>query len=85
MIVEARELQKARSTFVDSILKHQVNGRIHAELHPLRSDQGGTVTGRFSCSNPNLQQIPSRPRHRAAYTQLIYPRTRNCLGCVRLL
>ena len=60
MIVEARELQKARSTFVDSILKHQINGRIHAELHPLRSDQGGTVTGRFSCSNPNLQQIPAR-------------------------
>ena len=60
MIVQAREYQKARSTFVDTILKHQVNGRIHAELHPLRSDDGGTVTGRFSYSNPNLQQIPAR-------------------------
>jgi len=60
MIVQAREYQKARSTFVDTILKHQVNGRIHAELHPLRSDNGGTVTGRFSYSNPNLQQIPAR-------------------------
>ena len=60
MIVEAREYQKARSAFVDTILKHQVNGRIHAELHPLRSDEGGTVTGRFSYSNPNLQQIPAR-------------------------
>ena len=60
MIVQAREYQKARSTFVDTVLKHQVNGRIHAELHPLRSDQGGTVTGRFSYSNPNLQQIPAR-------------------------
>ncbi len=60
MIVQAREYQKARSTFVDTILKHQVNGRIHAELHPLRSDGGGTVTGRFSYSNPNLQQIPAR-------------------------
>jgi DNA polymerase I-like protein with 3'-5' exonuclease and polymerase domains len=60
MIVQAREYQKARSTFVDTILKHQVNGRIHAELHPLRSDEGGTVTGRFSYSNPNLQQIPAR-------------------------
>lgn len=60
MIVQAREYQKARSTFVDTILKHQINGRIHAELHPLRSDDGGTVTGRFSYSNPNLQQIPAR-------------------------
>ena len=60
MIVQAREYQKARSTFIDTILKHQINGRIHAELHPLRSDDGGTVTGRFSYSNPNLQQIPAR-------------------------
>ena len=60
MIVQAREYQKARSAFIDTILKHQVNGRIHAELHPLRSDDGGTVTGRFSYSNPNLQQIPAR-------------------------
>ena len=60
MIVQAREFNKARTTFVDTILKHQKDGRIHAELHPLRSDQGGTVTGRFSYSNPNLQQIPAR-------------------------
>ena len=52
-IVLAREYNKAHTTFVDTILKHQVNGRIHAELHPLRSDSGGTVTGRFSYSNPN--------------------------------
>jgi len=59
-IVAAREYNKAHTTFVDTILKHNVNGRIHAELHPLRSDDGGTVTGRFSYSNPNLQQVPSR-------------------------
>ena len=59
-IVQAREYNKARTTFVDTILKHQTNGRIHAELHPLRSDQGGTVTGRFSYSSPNLQQVPIR-------------------------
>ena len=60
MVVQAREFNKARTTFIDTILKHQVNGRIHAELHPLRSELGGTVTGRFSYSNPNLQQIPAR-------------------------
>jgi DNA polymerase I-like protein with 3'-5' exonuclease and polymerase domains len=59
-LVRARELNKARTTFIDSITKHTVNGRIHAEVHQLRSDDGGTVTGRFSYSAPNLQQIPSR-------------------------
>ena len=60
-IAKARKLNKARTTFIDKmILEHLVDGRIHGELHPLRSDSGGTVTGRFSCSNPNLQQVPAR-------------------------
>ncbi len=59
-VVRARELNKARTTFIDTILKHNHNGRIHAEAHSLRSDDGGTVTGRFSYSNPNLQQVPAR-------------------------
>jgi|TARA_R110000751_G_scaffold52612_5_gene114633 DNA polymerase I-like protein with 3'-5' exonuclease and polymerase domains len=60
MVVECREINKARTTFIDTILKHSHRGRIHAEIHQMRSDQGGTVTGRFSYSNPNLQQIPAR-------------------------
>tara|TARA_R100001377_G_scaffold23603_1_gene12749 strand:+ start:6 stop:1889 length:1884 start_codon:yes stop_codon:yes gene_type:complete len=60
-IARARKLNKARTTFIDKmILEHLVDGRIHGELHPLRSDDGGTVTGRFSCSKPNLQQVPAR-------------------------
>ena len=60
MIVKLREFDKADSTFIDSILRHEKDGRIHTEFHQLRSDDGGTVTGRFSSSNPNLQQIPAR-------------------------
>ena len=59
-IVRLRELNKANTTFISNILKFTHKGRIHAEFHPLRSDDGGTVTGRFSSSNPNLQQIPAR-------------------------
>lgn len=59
-IVKLREFDKADSTFIDSILRHSHKGRIHTEFHQLRSDDGGTVTGRFSSSNPNLQQIPAR-------------------------
>ena len=61
MIVEARRINKARTTFIDgAILEYSHHGRIHAEAHPLKNDGGGTVTGRFSYSNPNLQQVPAR-------------------------
>ena len=59
-IAQAREINKAHTTFIDTIIKHSHKGRIHAEINQLRSDNGGTVTGRFSYSNPNLQQIPAR-------------------------
>ena len=59
-IARAREINKSHTTFIDTILKHSHKGRIHAEINQLRSDVGGTVTGRFSYSNPNLQQIPAR-------------------------
>lgn len=60
-LLEARRYQKMSSTFVDGYLKtHNINGRVHAEFNPLRSDDKGTVSGRFSSNNPNLQNIPSR-------------------------
>jgi DNA polymerase I-like protein with 3'-5' exonuclease and polymerase domains len=59
-IIKIREINKANTTFIDTILDHSHNGRIHCDFHSLRSDGGGTVTGRFSSSNPNLQQIPAR-------------------------
>ena len=60
MIAKARQLDKLFNTFVHGILKFVHKGRIHAEINQIRSEKGGTVTGRFSMSNPNLQQIPSR-------------------------
>jgi DNA polymerase I-like protein with 3'-5' exonuclease and polymerase domains len=60
MIAEARKINKVNTTFIDTILKHEHKGRIHAEINQIRSDDGGTVTGRFSYQNPNLQQIPAR-------------------------
>jgi len=61
-IARAREINKAHTTFIDTIIKHSHKGRIHAEINQLRGDNGGTVTGRFSYSNPNLQQIPARDK-----------------------
>ena len=61
LIVEARNLNKTSGTFINSIMKHcHADGRIHSHINQIRSDSGGTVSGRISMSNPNLQQIPAR-------------------------
>ena len=60
MIAKAREYDKAANTFIDGLLEYVHEGRIHADINQIRSDAGGTVTGRFSMSNPNLQQIPAK-------------------------
>jgi len=61
LIRDIRKFDKLKGTFVDSyILDSHVNGRVYCQFHQLRSDDGGTRSGRFSSSTPNLQNIPSR-------------------------
>jgi len=82
LINEAREINKANTTFIDTILKHEHNGRIHAEINQIRSDQGGTVTGRFSYNNPNLQQIPARHKHLGPLIRSLFiPEQGHTWGC----
>lgn len=58
-----RKLNRMWSTFVQGqVLDTHINGRVHCQFHALRSDDGGAVTGRFSSSGPNLQQVPSPER-----------------------
>jgi DNA polymerase I-like protein with 3'-5' exonuclease and polymerase domains len=61
LIVKARNLNKTHGTFINTIMRHTGrDGRIHSHINQIRSDDGGTVSGRISMSNPNLQQIPAR-------------------------
>ena len=60
-IIALRQLSNLKSTFVLPLKDTHVHkGRVHAELHQLKADNFGTVSGRFSCSNPNLQAIHKR-------------------------
>ena len=61
-ISETREINKTRTTFIDTIIKHSYKERIHADINQIRGDNGGTITGRFSYQNPNLQQVPARDK-----------------------
>ena len=82
MIAKAREINKAHTTFIDTILKFSHKGRIHADINPIRSDQGGTVTGRFSYANPNLQQIPARNKELGPMIRSLFlPEVDHKWGC----
>jgi DNA polymerase I-like protein with 3'-5' exonuclease and polymerase domains len=70
LIVQAREINKFHNTFLQGILKYEHKGRVHAEINQLRSDNGGTVSGRLSMSNPNLQQLPARNKELAQKSEV---------------
>lgn len=57
LIIEQRTLLKLLDAFIDALPKlvSERDGKIHSNFNQL-----GTDTGRFSCTNPNLQQIPAR-------------------------
>lgn len=60
-ILQIREYRKLLDTFVDGqFVDMQYNEHIYTCLYPSKRDgSGGTVTGRFSSANPNLQQVPA--------------------------
>ena len=82
LIAEARKINKVRTTFIDSILNFEHKGRIHSEINQIRSDDGGTVTGRFSYTNPNLQQIPARDPETGPLIRSLFIPEKGCTwGC----
>ncbi|PEL24365.1 DNA polymerase [Bacillus toyonensis] len=57
VLLEYRNLNKLLSTYIEPLPQKAVNGRLHGEFN-----QGGTVTGRYSSRNPNLQNLPYKAR-----------------------
>ncbi len=63
-LLEYRVVAKSLSSFGENILEfiEPKTGRIHADFRQI-----GAPTGRFSCSNPNLQQIPHEQQYRRCF------------------
>jgi len=60
-IVAVRKAKRMIDAFIDPMIeRHLHKGRVHSSFNQLRGDDFGTVTGRLSSSNPNLQQVPKR-------------------------
>jgi DNA polymerase I len=75
-ILEYRELQKLKSTYVDSLplLISPTDGRIHTCYN-----QAVAATGRLSSTNPNLQNIPIRTDRGREIRKAFVPRDENHL------
>jgi DNA polymerase I-like protein with 3'-5' exonuclease and polymerase domains len=80
-IASARELDKLKNTFLESIKNYVYNGRIHADIHQLKGDFGGTITGRLSYSNPNLQQLPNYTSIGKGIRSIFMPEEGHRWGC----
>jgi len=61
LVQEIRKVAKTRGTFVEGyVLNSNVNGYVFPQFHPLRGDESGARSGRFSSSDPNYQNLPAR-------------------------
>jgi DNA polymerase-1 len=71
-ILEYRELQKLRSTYIEALpaAVSRKTGRVHTHYH-----QTGAITGRLSSSDPNLQNIPIRTQIGREIRRAFVPRT----------
>lgn len=62
-IVEVRKWTNLLNSFLTPLeQEHVFNGRVYSSLNQMKGDEYGTISGRFSCSQPNLQQIPKRDK-----------------------
>jgi DNA polymerase-1 len=76
LILDFRELQKLKSTYVDALpaLISPTTGRIHTSFM-----QAVTATGRLSSKDPNLQNIPIRTVRGREIRKAFIPRDENHL------
>ena len=75
-----RALNKLRTTFLEKSIDEHIcaDGRIHGEFYPLRKDDAGTITGRWSGANPNLQQIPRNDEELGALVRGLFIPDEGC-------
>lgn len=75
-ILEYREYEKLRSTYVDALprMMSRFDGRIHSDFR-----QAVAATGRLSSNNPNLQNIPIRTEKGRQIRSAFVPRDKNYL------
>ena len=73
LVAGKRKVMTMKNNFVEGdILSESVRGRVHSQFHSLRQDTQGTRSGRFSSTNPNLQQVPARDAYWAPLIRSLF-------------
>ena len=72
LLVDRARKYDNSAKFVENTIDHTKNGRVYAEIHPHRSDVGGSRTSRFSYSHPALQQTPKHNEELAPLIRSLY-------------
>ncbi len=64
-LIEYRTMQKALTSYGQNMIEYinPKTGRLHADFRQI-----GAPTGRFACTNPNIQQVPHAPEYRRCFT-----------------
>lgn len=64
-LLEYRTVQKALTSYGQNMIEliNPATGRLHADFRQI-----GAPTGRFSCTNPNIQQVPHAPEYRRCFS-----------------
>jgi DNA polymerase-1 len=64
-LLEYRTMQKALTSYGQNMIDfiNPKTGRLHADFRQI-----GAPTGRFACTNPNIQQVPHAPEYRRCFT-----------------
>ena len=90
LLRQARQTNKLRTTFCESIERYMVDGRIHCTIHQIarendRGEQRGVRYGRLSAEDPNLQQQISPDRSNTelakSFRQIYLPEENSLWGC----
>src|SRR5215510_9457765 len=64
-LLEYRTMQKALTSYAQNMIEfiNPRTGRLHADFRQI-----GAPTGRFACTNPNIQQVPHAAEYRRCFT-----------------
>lgn len=72
-IEKARKFDLAAERFLQTFIRgYTINGRIHAEIHQTRDEEGGTRSYRIAYSDPPLQQMPIRDKEVSSHIREIF-------------
>lgn len=79
-LLRVRAINKLRTSFLEKSIDEHLcpDGRIHGQFHQLRGDESGTITGRWSSTDPNLQQIPRNDKKLGALARGMFVPSEGC-------